>query len=88
MRTFASEMVSKYRLETTRNSQGDKIYAREFLSHSKTRIVTLEQLYGCKECCLKIKTYYKNGKVECGMRFGIVDDVFDNKYRGDEYERE
>lgn len=82
MKTYASELVAKYGLRRAKNKDGDKIYTREFLSRTKTRIVTLEQLYGCKECCLKIKTFYKSGKMDCDMLFGIADDIFS---KGEEY---
>lgn len=87
MKRFASEMVAKYRLKKAINSQGDKIYTGEFLAHNKRRIIALEQLCGCKECCLKIKTYYKSGKIESGFIFGIVDDIFSKQAGGEEYER-
>ena len=89
MKTYASELVAKYGLKRAVNKDGDKIYVRDIVSHNKKRILTLEQLYGCKECCLKFKTFYNSGKVDCGIMFGIIDDVFNKNKGGDiEYERQ
>lgn len=76
MKTFASEIIEKYGLKMARNDDGDKIYTNTVISASKRRILTLESIRGGKECILKVRTYYKNGKIDSRFVFAIIDDVF------------